>query len=318
MGRGVIEIRRFLNSDVPGLVELWNRQPSLAGRLPAVTPTLLEAHVFSKSYFDPNNLLVAASGSQIIGAALCGFAPDRSGDQLDPRCGILSGILIDDSSRVDFWRMLVSAAVDRLRSQGASLVHFGSRFPDSPYLAGIQGGTFVPGALRHDADVAGWLEAAGFQVRESIDVFKIDVHSFRPPVDRRAIMAKRNYEVRMSADPPPKTWWQHNQFSFRHQYEYRIFDRRSRHLSGHVTFCNSRANDAGWDTRFFGISRIEVSAELQRSGLAQAMLYEAIKDLDQQGIVELEAQVPRSNIPCQTLLQKIGFRPWYSALQMHI
>jgi GNAT superfamily N-acetyltransferase len=286
--------------------------------LAAVTPILLEAHVFSKSYFDPNNLLVADSGSQIIGAAICGFGPDRSGDQLDPRCGILSGILFGDSSTNEFWRSLVSAAIDRLRSQGASLIHFGSRFPDSPYLAGIQGGTFVPGVLRQDAYLASWLETTGFQTRESIDVFKIDVRSFRPPVDRRAILAKRNYEVHMSVDPPPTTWWQHIQYSFRHQYEYRIFDRRSRHVSGHVTFCNSRANEAGWDTRFFGISRIEVSAELQRSGLAQAMLFEAIKDLERKGVEELEAQVPRSNIPCQALLQKIGFRPWYTALQMHL
>lgn len=311
----MIEIRSFLNSDVPELVNLWNRQEPVAGRLPAITATMLETHVFSKSYFDPAGLLIAAGGGSMLGAAICGFAPNAAGQQLDWRCGVLSHAWLAPDAPNLVWTKLIEAAIAYFAGQGSQVVFAGSCFPHSPYLTGFCGGTFVPGVNSSDCRLWERLNHSEFRECSAVDVLKLNVETFKPPVDRRVVMAKRSYEVRLTIDPQPETWWQFNVSTFRHQLDFRMIERKSNRVCGFVSFCNTRPQDSGWDSRYFGIAQINVSTQLQRSGLGQAMLFDAIKDLGQRGVSEIEAQVPRGNSACQSMLIKIGFRPWYSALQ---
>ncbi len=316
MGGGVVEIRTFLNSDVPQLVELWNRQQPLSGRLPAVSAAMLETHVFSKAYFDPTGLIFATASGLVVGAVLCGFAPRPTLSQLDFRIGIVSHAIVDQAAPVPTWPQLWAATLDYYRAHQSETLFWGSRFPESPFLSGFCGGTFVPGAAASDANQTSRLLQYGFGDCGEIGVLKLEVESFKPPIDRRVVMAKRSYDVRLTLDPLPESWWQHNVFAFRHQLDFRMVERKSNRICGLVSFCNSRPQDAGWDSRFLGIAQIVVNNELQRSGLGQAMLFDAIKDLGQRGVVEIEAQVPRPNAACHSMLTKIGFRPWYAARQL--
>jgi GNAT superfamily N-acetyltransferase len=204
------------------------------------------------------------------------------------------------------------------RANQTSTVHFGSKFPDSPFLAGFYGGTFSPGVFETDAMIFEKLTAAGFRPQPSVDILRLALTNFKPPVERRIIIAKRNYELRVSPDPPPESWWENNLAAFRHQLDFRMLHRKSNRPCGLVSFCNSRPQDAGWDSRYFGMRRIRVDDDLQRSGLGQAMLLDALKDLCQRGVVEIEAQVPRDNIACQSMLKKVGFCPVASATQMQL
>ncbi len=317
MIRVVVEIRAFLNSDVPRLADLWNRQEAVAGRLQVVTAALLETHVFSKSYFDPAGLLLAEMDQLLVGATFCGFAPNDGGSKLDSRLGILSHSILDISATDSAWRMLWKAANDYFKHHGTEWIFFGSRFPDCPYLTGLCGGTFVPGMVTTDRALANRLNEVGFKACGEVDVLTLDVQRFKPPVDRRVIMAKRSYDVRVAIDPLPDTWWQNSISAFRHQIDFRMVERKSNRVCGYLSFCNTRPIDSGWDSRYFGIAQIQVDDALQRSGLGQAMLFDAIKDLGQRGVVEIEAQVPRANTACLAMLKKIGFRLSYSASQMH-
>jgi GNAT superfamily N-acetyltransferase len=312
----VVQIRPFLNSDVPNLVELWHRQEACEGRISRITPAMLETHVFARSYFDPSGLLVAEQDHDLVGASLCGFAPTPDGAGLDQRAGILSLLLIDADSSVETSRRLWAAAQEYFARRGCQTVYFGSRFPDSPFLNGFCGGTFVPGVTTADHVQLNRLASFGFQPGESIEVLKLDLPGYRLPIDRRVVMAKRQYEVRLSLDPLPPNWWQNNVLAFRHHLDFRIVQRKSNQICGRLSVCNTLPQDSGWDSRFFGIIRIEIDSALQRAGLGQAMLSDAIKDLEQRGVEQLEAQVPRSNAACHSMLTKIGFLPWYSAIQM--
>ncbi len=316
MSRIVVEIRAFLNSDVPRLVDLWNRQEAVAGRLQVVTAAMLELHVFSKSYFDPAGLILAAMDHTLIGALFCGFAPNDDGSKLNLCVGILSHSILDDAANESTWPMLWKFADDYFKSHGTERIFFGSKFPDSPYLAGFCGGTFVPGAVTTDQSQINRLTDASFKACGEVDVLNLDVQRFKPPVDRRVIMAKRSYDVRVAIDPLPENWWQNNVTSFRHRIDFRIVERKSNRVCGFLSFSNSRPVDSGWDSRYFGIARIQVDEALQRSGIGQAMLFDAIKDLGQRGVVEIEAQVPRVNTAYLSMLKKIGFRSNYSAFQM--
>src|SRR5262249_49990507 len=56
----VIEYRTFLNPDPPALVEVWNGSFTGRGAVSLRLATLLEFFIFSKPYFDPEGLVVAA------------------------------------------------------------------------------------------------------------------------------------------------------------------------------------------------------------------------------------------------------------------
>jgi GNAT superfamily N-acetyltransferase len=312
-----VHIRTFLNSDAPGLVELWRRQAPVAGRLNAVTPAMLETHVFSKLYWDPTGFFVAESAGRLLGAISCGFGPDSTGGTLNPRSGILSHWLID-SAHAAANPALWNAARDYFMRSGSDSISYGSQFPSSPFWSGFCGGTFVPGLVDGDLNVAGQLAELGFAPADEIDVLFLRLEEFKPPVDRRVVMARRTHEIRLAIDPPPENWWHGCVGVFRHAYQFRIFERKSNRACGSLSFCNTRPQDSGWDSCYMGIARIDVDQGMQRSGLGQAMLFEAIRDLADRGIIEIEAQVPRNNLACQAMLMKVGFRRQYSARQMHI
>ena len=255
----MVEIRAFLNSDVPQLVDLWSRQEPLIGRLPAVSAAMLETHVFSKSYFDPNGLIIATAREQLVGAAFCGFAPSPARNQLDFRVGIISHAIVDPAAPESAFSQLGKATLNYYRSHQSETLFWGSRFPESPFLSGFCGGTFVPGLVASDVTQTNRLLQTGFGDCGEIEVLRLEVESFKPPVDRRVVMAKRSYDVRLTLDPLPESWWQHNVSAFRHQLDFRMVERKSNRVCGLVSFCNSRPQDAGWDSRFLGIAQFVVN-----------------------------------------------------------
>src|SRR6476469_711267 len=72
----LIRYRPFENRDPPGLAEIWRTQRPIRGRMQAVTPQVLEKHVFAKPWFDRHGLIVACDGPRLVGFAHAGFGAD--------------------------------------------------------------------------------------------------------------------------------------------------------------------------------------------------------------------------------------------------
>ncbi len=79
----------FVNTDPPGLVDVWNTSFTARGAAALRTAALLEYFLFAKPYFDPEGLIVAAVDDKIIGFALAGFGPADDGAHLDPALGVV-------------------------------------------------------------------------------------------------------------------------------------------------------------------------------------------------------------------------------------
>lgn len=312
-----MEVREFLNTDVPALVQLWNEQPPRPGRFRGLTPEIFETHVLSKLYFRPQELVVACTGSRIWGMAHGGYLPTADQSRLDWERGVLCVVLVAGAAPPELYPQLLEEVERRLVRQGARELRFASGFPFSPFYKGLLGGTFVPGVDTEDTRQLARLEAYGFRLEQLVDVFELSTSDYRAPVDRRIVMANRQYEIRVATDPPPSSWWQANQSAYRHHLEFRLVDRKSLRECGQALFFNTTPSETGWDSTRFGLGTIQIEAALQHQGLGKTLLVDAIRDLGRRGVLQLEAQVPRSNAIMAGLLRKVGFQLSYSAVQLY-
>src|ERR671938_100354 len=74
--RPVVHYRTFRNTDPPGLVDVWNACFTGRGAAYVHGPGVLEYFLFAKPYFDPDGLIVALEGSEVVGFAHAGFGPN--------------------------------------------------------------------------------------------------------------------------------------------------------------------------------------------------------------------------------------------------
>ncbi len=314
---GTMDVRGFLNTDVPEIVALWNQQAPRPGRFAPLTPEIFETHVLSKMYFRPDDLLLAVEGTRICGLAHGGYLPTADQAGLDFQRGVICVVLVAGGSPPDLFHQLLNAVQASLVRGGARELRFASGFPFSPFYKGLLGGTFVPGVDTEDTRQLAQLEAFGFRLEQLIDVFGLSTTEYRAPVDRRMILANRQYEIRVATDPPPASWWQANQEAFRHFLEFRLVDRKTHRECGRAVFLNTTPTETGWDSTQFGLRGIQIDEALRHQGLGKTLLVDAIRDLTRRGILQIEAQVPRANVVFSELLRKVGFQFHYSAVQLY-
>lgn len=69
----MLQIRRFSNADLPALFDIWLGHWQAARQTPAVSVTAFERAVLSRSFFDPERLLVAEREDQLV--AWCHHVP---------------------------------------------------------------------------------------------------------------------------------------------------------------------------------------------------------------------------------------------------
>ena len=299
----------------------------------AMSASLLEETVFSKAYFDARACLLGEKDKELVGLALLGFGPTEDGSELDRSTAIISRILIapehrnaagSDTDGLNTDGLNAGGLIGGLlqnveaycRSVGAQQLFYGSQFPISPYLAGLYGGELVPGVLAGEP----WLlEALAEQQFESVDrviTFENSLDEFRPVVDRAQMMARRNFNVQIEADPNPADWYQAVCFGTQNCVDFKLVDRKNSRLCGNLKFWEIEPLGSQWGRRTAGLYELEIDQEVRRLGLATLLLGDAFRQLADLGFRQVETQVPESNeITCR-LFDKLGFNRVGSATQM--
>lgn len=128
MSSADVTLRRFRSGDLDGLAAAWTS----AAPQDAITPTRLRDLILLDRNFDEAGLFIADDGGEIVGAA---YAVRRTvahdGDDLEPDTGWIPFFFVVPSARGrGLGRVLVTAAMDWLRSQGRSRAVFSSYTPN--------------------------------------------------------------------------------------------------------------------------------------------------------------------------------------------
>ena len=317
------QFRHFLNTDIHRIVHLWRAcapnveanagglgEPLTDRVLSSISASQLEESVFSRTFFENEGCLLAERDKELLALALVGFGPDEYGQDTSPEDAIFSRVLVDPGhlAAEDLVVGLLETAQRYAVERGAVRLWYGSKFPTCPFLAGMYGGALVPGLLSGESRLATQLQNFGFAEVDRVVSFENSLESFRPVVDRAQMLARRNFNVVIEADPAPDHWYHAVCFGAQNCVDFQLVDRKNKRLCGNLKFWEIEPLGSQWGRRTAGLVHLEIDAEVRRLGLATLLLGDAFRQLGDLGFRFVETQVPISNDATCGLFDKLGFR----------
>jgi hypothetical protein len=305
----MIEFRHFRNTDPPGLVRVWNTQPTQRGLLSAVSEPLLDQYVLSKLFFDPHGLIVAQDGDTIRGFVHAGFGPGDDGQQLDCQQGAIALVMVDDhSSGGLLGDELRQCAEEYLRQQGTRNCWGGAWGNVAPFYRGLYGGSSLPGILESDQFQTRLFQAAGYLPQRRNLVWQRTLVDFRPPMSRELLQVRRQCRVESVPALPPTRWWEACCSVHHEDVQFRLTDMTgSRELACMMAW-DLEPLSSSWGTVAAGLLKWQALDPQVSSAHEQFLLVESLKQLQTQGISLVETQIAEEDVSARALLEELGFR----------
>jgi ribosomal protein S18 acetylase RimI-like enzyme len=306
-----IVYRYYRNQYAPALMNLWNLALQTRGCCIVPKPSVFEAHIFSKPWFDPKSLLLAFDADQIapplVGAALAGFGPDEKAREVDTKLGIVSLIMVHPQYR----RQRIATALLKyvegyFAERGATEIQAGSSLDRSPYLWGMLGSSSPTGVLRSDYGAPSFLYERGYRPRQRSFVLTRPLDKAVPMGDSRFPGLRRRFSLKYH----PRQISCCREEAVEGSLEPVFFDLMETAVDRQV------AQIRGWDMSLFslrskiaqaGLYALHVKSDWRGMGLGKYLFCLVLQHLQEQlyGLVELV--VPDENQKVRKLFEGLGF-----------
>jgi GNAT superfamily N-acetyltransferase len=303
----VIIYRTFLNTDPPHLADLWNASCTGRGAALLHGPTLLEYFTFSKPYFDPAGLFLAAEDGRLVGFAHAGFGADAAGKAVRADVGVTCALAVHpDHRRRGVGSELLRRCEDYLRGHGAKELTAGPLAPLDPFTFGLYGGSESAGFLESDAVARPFLEKHGYRVRQSALVYQRQLDRPLSVIDVRFPPHRQRYDVQGSLRTR-LTWWQDCVLGPLELHEYRLVDKLIGHTVARASLWEMETYNGRWSQPAVGLLGLEVEPELRRRGLGKFLLAQLIRFLQEQFFGLIEVHIGVGNVAAAGLLRGLSF-----------
>ena len=305
----MFEIRPFRNSDPPGLATVWQSQPPSRGIAQPISAAVLELCVFAKQVFDPQGLLVATRGGEVVGFAHAGFGPDEVGQEVETTLGtthllMLRGDVADNGLADE----LIARSEAYQKSRGATVHYAGGIRPLDAFYLGLYGGSELPGVLESDERQAAHFLRNDYAESARVIVMQRELVRFRfggGPRDTRQI--KRETAVEQTFMPPPRHWWEACVTGGQDRMRFGLRERSTGAEIAHVIFWDIEPLATTWGVPTVGMTDLWVNPEHRRRKAATHLLNEALKLVQRRGAAMVEAQTMAENAGARALYDSIGF-----------
>lgn len=313
----MIELRRFRNSDSPGIASVWSSQPPLRGRLPRLTSSILEQHVLSKPYFDPRDLIVAADERRVIGFVHVGFLPSVEVAQVRRQEGIVCQLqVLPGPDRLEIASRLFESAVMRLQETGARTLLAGGIGIHAPFYLGLYGGSQLPGVLTDDTLLNEVARRANFAEFRPVSIWQRELSGFRPPIDRDVIALRRQYQIHRSDDYVAKDWRDACAFGWTEPLLVKLVSPSSRTEFATLMFWDCEPLASSWGARCLGLASVSYHAESLSLPLLTFFLAETMRQLLTQGIAIVEVQTESADRELIEVCGRLAFREVDRGMQL--
>ena len=284
----MLRYRAFCNTDPPVVAGIWRSRAHDGALVQPVSADLFEQLVFGRLHFDYAGLILALDGDRPVGFAHASFGPNAAGDHICTDTGVTCLIVV----RPDCDEAAVAAGLlDRceayLRDRGARVLYGGGVWPASPFYAGLYGGCETPGVLGSDRVSRELYPSQGYTAVDRTFLFRQDVDTFRPPMDRLQIQCRRRLLVQVVVDTPTRTWWEASTVG---DFEATRFELVPRGGGGPVAYAVVRAMEWGRADRpgrVAGLADLFVEPASRRQGLATHLIGELSRSFTNQCVVLL-------------------------------
>ncbi len=304
----MIEYRTFRNTDPPHLVAIWNEALPNRGAFTLRSTSSLDRWIFSKPYFEPAGLLMAADDGVPIGFCHAGFGPNAEQTALDRHNGVISMIAVRNAYRKQqIGTELLRRAEDYLRQGGAKEAYAGGLKPLNPFYFGLYGGSNSPGFLESDPAMRPFFEARGYQKSKRCLVFHRRLEQPLNVVDTRFSSVRRRFEVQVQPRIRIGTWWQECMVGQLEQFEYRLDEKGTGQPAARVLYWEMEGYGWRWNTPAAGIMDIQVHTDLRRQGVGKYLFAQLLRYLQEQYFGIAEVQV---NDDCEAaikMFRSLGF-----------
>lgn len=318
-----LEIRRFKNTDLSAIVEIWRSHESDL-RLPMpVTMNLLEQLVFSKPHFDYDGLLVAVEDGLAVGFAHAAFGPNATMDDLAMHEGVIATVAIhaEYAEPAPIVKKLIAACEDYLQSHGAKVIYGGAvrtavemgsgrtTHPFTPFYIGMIGGSEPSGITESNLLLLDAYAQAGYEVIDQLQHFELDVLAFRPLMNPKIATLRRRLTLNIVEDAIPRNWWEAVTLGPFELARLTVDDKETKRTVAMAILRSSepmRAHSAGhtWD-----LMEVRVAPKFRKQGVATYVLNEAFRYCAKRGVVRVDTQTKVSDEATTGLLRHFGMYP---------
>jgi ribosomal protein S18 acetylase RimI-like enzyme len=303
--------RSFRNDDPPAIRDLWNLAADEKPRAAIVRSCdMLENYVFSKPFFDPNSLIVAEEGKQIIGFSLAGFGYDPGQDGLDRSQGSTCLLFVHPGfRRRGVGAELVKRAEAYLRGGGATNVFAGPFTPLDSYGLGLYGGARTPGVLEEDKASIGLLRKLGYSPTKTAEIYRLRLDvDFDRSSDPRLPLLRRTVKIYSESFPAMEDWWAANTIGLAFCYRFDLEDgEEPANAVGTALVWEMEGFAREPDSRAFGIYDLFIDPKFRRKGYAKLFLLSILRHLRDNRINYVEVQIEDTNAAARGLLTQFGF-----------
>lgn len=305
----MIRYRPFRNTDPPYLVEVWRQQPPLRALMQPITVAALDRLVFSKPYFDRHGLIVAVEGDKPVGFVHAGFGPTPDGSDLSPERGVTCMLMVaPHPQQAQISRELLVQSEDYLVRRGAKRLYGGCIEPLNPFYLGLYGGSELPGVLASHTQLVELFPQLGYREVERTVIMHRLTAGYRPLIDRTQMQVRKRYKLELIPDPPTVNWWEACTIGLTERVRFQLVPKEGGSPVAVATFWDIEPLASSWGVRAMGLMRMATVTDHRRQGLATFLLGECVRELQSQGIVQIELQCMEHNIAAQKLYAKHGFQ----------
>jgi ribosomal protein S18 acetylase RimI-like enzyme len=303
-----MHFRHFRNSDPPALVDIWQSRARQPGINPAVGLEIFERFVLSKTYFDPEGLILACHGDRVLGFAHAAFGANETEDGICTELGTTALLMVrPDSDENLVASGLLEQSEAYLRRRDAKVIYGGGIRPLNGFYLGLYGGSELPGVLETDTVAQQAFASRGYREIDRTLLFRRNLTRFEAVVDRRQMQVRRQMVVEVVMDPPPRTHWEAWTLGAFELTRFLLVSRTGGTAAATATFRRMELEPTTLHPPSLGLIEIAVDESARRRGLAIFLLSEAFRQFNRDGTREVEVQAMQHNLAAQSLYRKMGF-----------
>jgi ribosomal protein S18 acetylase RimI-like enzyme len=311
-----MHFRHFRNSDPPALIEIWQSRRGQPGLNPEVGLETFDQFVLSKTYFDPEGLILACDGDRLgdrpydrlLGFAHAAFGANDAEDGISTELGTTALLMVRpncDEAQVAAGLLEHSEAY--LRRHDAKVIYGGGIRPLNGFYLGLYGGSELPGVLETDMVAQRAFAARGYREIDRTLLFRRDLSRFEAVVDRRQMQVRRQMVVEVVLDPPPRTKWEAWTLGLFDLVRFALVPKTGGAAVATATFRRMELVPTTMQPPSLGLIDVSVDESARRRGLAIFLLSEAFRQFIREGTREVEVQAMQHNLAAHALYRKMGF-----------
>jgi hypothetical protein len=305
----VWKLRSFLNTDTPALVRLWNAHHAASHSGSQCNVGIWDTCVLSKPFFHSHELVLALDEFDApVGFIHFGLLPVTTDQELTAVGAIHCLCIPPSPSEGDIAKQLIECGVNYLATKGASACQALGSGSHALFYLGIADGDNSMGILAQDQRTQAWFHESGFVPMRPTECWELELSTFRPPMDRQQIQARRNCTIGRMLEEDYEDWWTSAILGHCEQVRFHLMVKSPPSLGGVLTCWYPDSEVADVDNSIVRIVLPDVPVtETEREQFIY-LVSESLRQLQQDRKRTVRAVASAEKQPTITLLQKLGFR----------